>query len=151
MAWRRWGEWASARMLRALVREGARVHAAAGVHGLWHHLCSSLRVAGRGCPKSAFAGGVPAFFGPIPRVTGASVLGQEPKADIFRGRTLTKRQQSPGPIRRRRSALERSARRTRDTAFISLTLHQHLHLPSAITHQSQCTQWSDSPVSHSSL
>ena len=57
MARRRWGEWASARMLRALVREGARVHAAAGVHGLWHHLCSSLRVAGRGCPKSAFAGG----------------------------------------------------------------------------------------------
>ena len=46
MARRRWGEWASARMLRALVREGARVHAAAGVHGLWHHLCSSLRVAG---------------------------------------------------------------------------------------------------------
>jgi hypothetical protein len=69
MARRRWSEWASARMLRALVREGARVHAAAGVHGLWHHLCSSLRVAGRGCPKSAFAGGVPAFFGPIPRVT----------------------------------------------------------------------------------
>ena len=64
MARRRWSEWASARMLRALVREGARVHAAAGVHGLWHHLCSSLRVAGRGCPKSAFAGGVPAFFGP---------------------------------------------------------------------------------------
>ena len=31
MARRRWGEWASARMLRALVREGARVHAAAGV------------------------------------------------------------------------------------------------------------------------
>ena len=30
MARRRWGEWASARMLRALVREGARVHAAAG-------------------------------------------------------------------------------------------------------------------------
>jgi hypothetical protein len=26
-----WGEWASARMLRVLVREGARVHAAAGV------------------------------------------------------------------------------------------------------------------------
>jgi hypothetical protein len=46
MARRRWSEWASARMLRALVREGARVHAAAGVHGLWHHLCSSLRVAG---------------------------------------------------------------------------------------------------------
>ena len=38
MARRRWSEWASARMLRALVREGARVHAAAGVHGLWHHL-----------------------------------------------------------------------------------------------------------------
>jgi len=31
MARRRWGEWASARMLRALVREGARVHAEAGV------------------------------------------------------------------------------------------------------------------------
>ena len=95
MARRRWGEWASARMLCALVREGARVHAAAGVHGLWHHLCSSLRVAGRGCPKSAFAGGVPAFFGPIPRVTTPRIkrklspllalylfLGQEPNAAI---------------------------------------------------------------------
>ena len=49
MARRRWSEWASARMLRALVREGARVHAAAGVHGLWHHLCSSVQ-------PSAFAG-----------------------------------------------------------------------------------------------
>ena len=60
MARRRWGEWASARMLCALVREGARVHAAAGVrtvappvfHCAW-------------CPQpSALAGA--AFFGPLP-------------------------------------------------------------------------------------
>ena len=58
MARRRWGEWASARMLCALVREGARVHAAAGVRTVappvsfcaW---CPAKRVRGR-----------PAFFGP---------------------------------------------------------------------------------------
>ena len=90
MARRRWGEWASARMLRALVREGARVHAAAGVHGLWHHLCSSLRVAGRGCPKSAFAGVDSCILRPdsarYHTPDKANVLyvflGQEPKADI---------------------------------------------------------------------
>ena len=89
MARRRWGEWASARMLRALVREGARVHAAAGVHGLWHHLYSSLRVAG-GCPKSAFAGVDSCILRPdsarYHTPDKANVLylflGQEPKADI---------------------------------------------------------------------
>ena len=52
MARHRWGGRASSRV-RALGREGARVHAAAGVHGLWHHLCSSLRVAGRGRVQKA--------------------------------------------------------------------------------------------------
>ena len=64
MARRRWGEWASARMLRALVREGARVHAAAGVRTVAPPVffCPAKRVRGR-----------PAFFGPryqtSPRVT----------------------------------------------------------------------------------
>ena len=52
MARRRWVEWASARMLCALVREGARVHAAAGVRTVappvsfcaW---CPAKRVGGR--------------------------------------------------------------------------------------------------------
>ena len=65
MARRRWGEWASARMLRALVREGARVHAAAGVRTVappvffsargWKRV-SKKRVRGRSCilrPDSA--------------------------------------------------------------------------------------------------
>ena len=65
MARRRWGEWASARMLRALVREGARVHAAAGVRTVAPPVFLVQCVPG---PKSAVAG-VPAFFGPIPRVT----------------------------------------------------------------------------------
>ena len=68
MARRRWGEWASARMLRALVREGARVHAAAGVRTVAPPVFFSARGWKRACPKSAFAG-VPALFGPIPRVT----------------------------------------------------------------------------------
>jgi hypothetical protein len=65
MARRRWGEWASARMLRALVREGARVHAAAGVRTVAPPVFLVQCVPR---PKSAVAG-VPAFFGPIPRVT----------------------------------------------------------------------------------
>ena len=65
MARRRWGEWASARMLRALVREGARVHAAAGVRTVAPPVFLVQCVPG---PKSAVAG-APAFFGPIPRVT----------------------------------------------------------------------------------
>ena len=92
MARRRWGEWASARMLRALVREGARVHAAAGVRTVAPPVFLVQCVPG---PKSAVAG-APAFFGPIPRVTtpGKSgnclryvlylFLGQVPKADIAR-------------------------------------------------------------------
>ena len=66
MARRRWSEWASARMLRALVREGARVHAAAGVRTVappvffsargWRMMVSKKRVRGRSCilrPDSA--------------------------------------------------------------------------------------------------
>ena len=55
MARRRWVEWASARMLCALVREGARVHAAAGVRTVAPPVffCPAKRVRGR-----------PAFFGP---------------------------------------------------------------------------------------
>ena len=87
-----WGEWASARMLRVLVREGARVHAAAGVRTVAPPVFLVQCVPG---PKSAVAG-APAFFGPIPRVTtpGESgnclsnvlylFLGQVPKADIAR-------------------------------------------------------------------
>jgi len=68
MARRRWSEWASARMLRALVREGARVHAAAGVRTVappvffsargWKRV-SKKRVRGRGS----------CILRPIPRVT----------------------------------------------------------------------------------
>ena len=91
MAWRRWGEWASARMLRALVREGARVHAAAGARtvappeGFW--------LAGW-CPTRAFASADlhssarsralphPDKAGTVSATVVHPLFGQEPKADM---------------------------------------------------------------------
>ena len=107
MARRRWGEWASARMLRALVREGARVHAEAGVRTVappvffsargWKRV-SKKRVRGRGScilrPDSA------RYHTPEKaNVCLYLFFGQEQSRYSFRGRTLTKRQQSPGARR----------------------------------------------------
>ena len=61
MARRRWSEWASARMLRALVREGARVHAAAGVRTVAPPVFSAFAVAGS-CPGGAVSRVLAAFF-----------------------------------------------------------------------------------------
>jgi hypothetical protein len=89
MARRRWSEWASARMLRALVREGARVHAEAGVRTVappvffsargWKRV-SKKRVRGRGScilrPDSA------RYHTPDKANVLYLFLGQEPKARV---------------------------------------------------------------------
>ena len=95
MARRRWGEWASARMLRALVREGARVHAAAGVRTVAPPVFFSARGWKRVSKKRVRGRGSCILRARFRALRVHLFLGQEPKADIFRGRTLTKRQQSP--------------------------------------------------------